>query len=618
MGSLQSYLLELSDRLDKQGKQICADAVDDLVKTASLQKLAQYVGVIGYVLKQNRAMGNCIRKKRAGSQSPMQEVVLDCLKEYQDGQDYHDTEWTSKYAQVIQHEPQQFDVAHLFFLSTVGDEGKISEHIEKVEKVAVMLEDNGIEEEVFASILGHLGTLGNLLSKDSETHSNFKLAAPRRGWWSRFWNPSDKGSFWSAFNPRRWSRDARERGQDLDAIQELDAILNDLSSITRITQQIKTQISRLKAEAEGYTAGSGRELPWTQQPAQEDVDVLQNVVQTIRGVELDDWNRSALVLQQLKHLLDNTPVQNEYNQQIFGRAEKSIDQIFSSMETVYAHINSIQESMQDLRTRQPILGRDVGLTEQGRRNPFAQGSPAEEYATLQEILERLYQNPMNSKAQWYAQKAHGRLWDKLRYINRESDEGMQSWLQTPAAGPQEYGDKYDQGLPDEEQPPEAVAEEVVNDKALGQLYDGLLPDMNRESFKYDDVIKILSWMSFIFKGEAQKTIRDFVEAIEKQKQMVGTPQVGEETTVAPTEDASEDIGDETAADRMLEELMGTESFRFDNSIIKMSDLVKIADIVDEIDGDVADILDEFIKEYKKPIIDLTFPEFSVPVKELQV
>jgi hypothetical protein len=125
-------------------------------------------------------------------------------------------------------------------------------------------------------------------------------------------------------------------------------------------------------------------------------------------------------------------------------------------------------------------------------------------------------------------------------------------------------------------------------------------------------------MSFIFKGEAQKTIRDFVEAIEKQKQMVGTPQVGEETTVAPTEDASEDIGDETAADRMLEELMGTESFRFDNSIIKMSDLVKIADIVDEIDGDVADILDEFIKEYKKPIIDLTFPEFSVPVKELQV
>ena len=605
MDSLQGYLLGLSDRLDRQGKQACADAVDDLIKTASLQKLAQYVGVIGYVLKQNRAMGNCIRKKRASSKAPMQEVVLDCLKEYQDGQDYQNTEWTSKYAQVIQHTPGDFDVAHLFFLSTVGDEGKISEHIEKVEKVAVMLDEEGVEEEVFASVLSHLGTLGNILSKDSETHANFKIAASPRGWWSRFWNPSEFGR-----NPRSWFKGVRERGQDLDAIQELDAILSDLSSVTRITQQIKTQMSRLKAEAEGYTAGSGRELPWTNQPAQEDVDTLQTIVRKIRELESEDWNRSALALQHLKHLLDNAPVQNEYNQQIFERAKKSTDQIFSSMEKVYEHINSIQENMQDLRTRQPILGRDPGLTGGGAKNPFGQITPAEEYATLQEILERLYQNPMNSKAQWYAQKAHGRLWDKLRYIERGSDESMQNWLKSPATGPKNYGDRYEEGLENtkEQSPAGADAEGAVIIPKLNSMYEKLLPDMNRSGFAYNDVVKILGWMASIFRGDAAQTIRDFINAMQVQKER-GKPAGAEENTGA--------ADDETAADRLLDGLAGTD-FRWTDSIIKTSDLVEIADMVDKVDKDVADILDEFIKEHKKPVIDLTFPDFSVPVKELQV
>jgi hypothetical protein len=582
MDSLQGYLLELSDRLDKQGKLACADAVDDLIKTASLQKLAQYVGVIGYVLKQNRAMGNCIRKKRAASKAPMQEVVLDCLKEYQDGQDYHDTEWTSKYAQVIQQEPQKFDVAHLFFLSTVGENDNINDHIDKVEKVAVMLEENGIQEEVFSSMLGHIGTLSNILSKDSATHANFKLAASPRGWWSRFWNPSGV-----SFNPRSWSRSVRERGQDLDAIQELDAILDNLTSVTRITQQIKTRIHRLQAESTGYTAGSGKELDWTRQPAQEDIDVIQTLTRKIGELQPEDWNRSLLALQQLNHLLENTPVHNEYNQQIFSRAKKAIAPIFASMETVYESISSIQEDMQSLRTRAPILGRASGLTDEGRRNPFGQVSPAEEYAVLQEVLERLYENPMNSKAQWYAQKAHGRLWDKLRYIERGSDTGMESWLQTPTM-PNDYGDTYeDETRETPETSGTPVAEESVDNEGVERLYneidteavDRVLADPNT----YSSILYLLGMLSDALQGNARQVISEFREALKQWKE-VGRSENNDESNP----------GDHV--DSLLNDLTAESSkFGLDKSVIQVSDLVKAADLIDEIDENVADILDEFIK-----------------------
>jgi len=48
---IKDHLIELADQLDKTGQTSCADAVDNLIKTAFLEKVAQYVRVIGYVLK---------------------------------------------------------------------------------------------------------------------------------------------------------------------------------------------------------------------------------------------------------------------------------------------------------------------------------------------------------------------------------------------------------------------------------------------------------------------------------------------------------------------------------------------------------------------------------------
>ncbi len=233
MDSLHEYLVKLSDTLDKEGKKECSDAVDGLIKASSVQKVAQYVGVIGYVLRQNRAMSNCVRKKRASSKGSMQDVVLDCLKEYQDGQNYQDTQWTSKYAQVIQTEPDKFDTSHLHFLSNIGSDNEIELHIDSIRKTAELFIENQVDEVLFNTMIEHISTFGEILNKEVKFRHPFKLAAaPNRGWWSRNWNPSELSA-----NPRSWSSKNRNRGADKDVQQSVSNISNMLSQVRGFINQ---------------------------------------------------------------------------------------------------------------------------------------------------------------------------------------------------------------------------------------------------------------------------------------------------------------------------------------------------------------------------------------------
>ena len=210
MQDLNPHLSDLGDKFDQAGKTVCADAIDNLIQSDSLNKVAQYVGVIGYVLKQQRAMGNCLRKKRAAaSDRAMQEIVLECLSEYQDGQDYHDTEWHSKYAQVITEHPADFDRSHLELLAQIASEQGINQHIENVENAAILLQENDEDADVVNQVLSHIQTFGGILQKEATSHYPFKLAAPSsRSRWSRFWKPN-QFNWW---NPMSWS--GRWRGGD--------------------------------------------------------------------------------------------------------------------------------------------------------------------------------------------------------------------------------------------------------------------------------------------------------------------------------------------------------------------------------------------------------------------
>jgi len=93
-------LLKLAEIADFHGKFDVADAItDNLIRSNSFTKIAQYVGVLNYVMKNTRCINNCVRQKRVSSNESMQQITMECLKEYQDSvSNLYDTDFISKYA----------------------------------------------------------------------------------------------------------------------------------------------------------------------------------------------------------------------------------------------------------------------------------------------------------------------------------------------------------------------------------------------------------------------------------------------------------------------------------------------------------------------------------------
>lgn len=162
------YFVALADTLDSEGFNKCAGLLDDAMSNNSIVKVAQYVGAIGYVLKQERAMSNCIRKKRVASSGSMQEVVLDCLKEYQDSQSYTDTEWTSKYAQVVKSLPDKFSSCHKDFIKEFATFNDIDKHIELVRTAQIFLSQHGKSDDILNQIIEGFDALNNLIEEKKE------------------------------------------------------------------------------------------------------------------------------------------------------------------------------------------------------------------------------------------------------------------------------------------------------------------------------------------------------------------------------------------------------------------------------------------------------------------
>lgn len=417
MQDLNKYLIMLSDKFDRQGKEVCANVVDDLIQSDSLVKVAQYVGVIGYVLKQNRAMGNCIRKKRAAAGNrAMQEVVLECLKEYQDGQDYHDTEWHSKYAQTITDRPADFDKLHLEMFAQWGQEADIQSHVEKVENAAVVLHENGAQDGTINQVLSHVETLGNILKKEASTNLPFKLAAPpsSRNLWSRLWTPSQ----YHWWNPASWGG-RWQRGEDQEVITEMSNVIEGIRNIAVTTQRMKMQINRLQSQVSGSMSGD---------PG------LNNIVQIINQLDPTDWNKNLLATQQLRTTLPYTPAVDPQQSQM---AMELVEDMANATNGIYDQIDDIQENMNRMRLRSPVRGRNSGLTGKGTKNPFGMSSPSEEFGVLERVLSKLYENPFSDEAMHYAQRMHARLDDRLRYIKKPDDKEVNDWLSNqPARQPQ--------------------------------------------------------------------------------------------------------------------------------------------------------------------------------------
>ncbi len=383
MEKISEQLIQLSDKLDKAGKTKCANAIDTLIEHQSLTKVAQYVGVIGYVLRQNRAMGNCIRKKRASSSGSMQEVVLGCLKEYQDGHQYHDTEWASKYAQVVQQFPDQFSTSHIDFLEALAEENNITQHIARVKQAQSMLREEKEQDTFINQIAFDLESLDRVLKEGDADHRPFKLAAPQspRSRWSRFWSPS-------------WSRG----GKDKDAQFEMDAVLESLMNIQGDIQQIRGGISQMRYYSR----------------AMQDPTILQE----LQSLSDTNWEQTTSGIHKLQQAL-GTFQQSDPTDGTALNLVQVTSQVEENIEQVFDEIKNVQQNMYNLRLRDPVKGRG------------SLKSATEEYGDLARTLDRLYINPLDERALHYSLKLHGRLEDTLNERAGAQDPSFNEWVNAP-------------------------------------------------------------------------------------------------------------------------------------------------------------------------------------------
>lgn len=361
MDKFTEHLIELSDSLDRSNKTKCANMVDDLIKSRSITKIAQYVGAIGYVLKQNRAMGNCIRKKRVANSGSMQDVVLDCLKEYQDGQKYDNNEWTNKYAQVIQQFPEHFESSYNDYIDIISSENDIPIHISNVKKTAEILKENGISDLLFDAVIKDIEVL---IRKGSDVSQRpFKVAAPPspRSRWSRMW-------------PGNWGK----RGQDKDTKFEMNKVLEGISDIARDGKQIKRHINSLKRISPNLSDN--------------------NLAQYINQLSNDNWQQISHINNFLTENLRN----DNYNDQVL--IEDFISGLNSSINHINQKVENVNEVMRNLRLRDAVQG------------------VSKQYAQLEKTLSRFFKNPLNEQSLYYAQIMHGRLEDALNNINYDYDE----------------------------------------------------------------------------------------------------------------------------------------------------------------------------------------------------
>lgn len=177
---ITEQIVKIANQLDDNDKKVCAELIDEnLLKTASLEKVAQYVGVIGYFLQQTRAMQNCIRNKRVASDGPMQKVIMNCLKEYQDSNQYtHDgmSEWTTKYAKLLDIDTANFKMAHLAIMAEAFDANEIAQHYDNLIKTSELLSENGESIDILDQVIDGYKTLTAVAKeeiKNGEISVNF-------------------------------------------------------------------------------------------------------------------------------------------------------------------------------------------------------------------------------------------------------------------------------------------------------------------------------------------------------------------------------------------------------------------------------------------------------------
>ena len=595
MVDINNHLIELADKLDKEGKTVCANAVDNLIKATSLDKVAQYVGVIGYVLKQNRAMCNCIRRKRAANDGSMQEVILACLKEYQDGQDYHDTKWTGKYAETIVNDPDKFNKAHLSLIAEIGRGEGLQKHINRVRKVSTVLKENDVDDDVINQVLSHIQVLGDMLRKEAAKARPFKVAADpgKKSRWSRFWeSPSNPFSSWY----KGWKEEDRMRGDDTELDRELDELTDKVMNISTLSDTMKEEVLHLKSQA--------RYIP--------DPEMSK----IISSLNPNDWNQVQFDIDKLQRSM------NQFDEFSATRpindAVRLSQKLGETKETIKASVADIRNLLQSLARRGAIQAR------REHRQPGQAESIAVELGMLRKVIRALGQNPLDERAHDYALHMISRLNDVLDPLEAgENPQGDKFPVDTDEeldnfGVHKEISDWMKPGMPDE---PTTGIESPVSTGVDPQNIDpsrikSIADNIRTRVGNAPDAANILHLIGLELMGSnlidrgLWNILVQVTEALKGNTIMPETeteapaPPTG--ATATPTTPVS---GESEISDSELERTLR----EFGAASEPM--LLKIADAVDEVSPDLAEVIDKYIREHGAIINLPEMPEFGVVLKE---
>ncbi len=124
MSNTLETLIEVANTLDNSNHTDWADSVDKVAKSFAMVKQAQYVGIQGYWIRNERCWSNCYRQKRASKpKTPTQEIWMECQKEYQEqlNKDYGD--W-DKYASTETNPIKQQDKLFKMAVNNRVDKGE--------------------------------------------------------------------------------------------------------------------------------------------------------------------------------------------------------------------------------------------------------------------------------------------------------------------------------------------------------------------------------------------------------------------------------------------------------------------------------------------------------------
>lgn len=605
MDKIASYLVPVADHMDSIGKPECANAIDNLIKTASMQKVAQYVGIIGYVLKQTRAIANCQRRKQAENKDrSKQELVMECLKEYQDSQDYHHTDWTEKYASFIQNNVDSFDDSHLNWINSIKVANNITEHVKMIKEAQLILNKNDIKDNMIEDLVSCMNSLNGVLSSEGQPENFFKVAgrwldrlrntdAPLSGkaspkkWWHNFTpskqeRPQSQRSRWS----RLFSPMIGRNNQDEDTIYEMQKIKQILGKINFLTQTARTDISRLKNESNISLS-------------QEQNEVVQQINSMINSLSDNNWAKTINDLKNIEKYYKEVVGATPELKQLFEKTQLLSNDLSENINDIYENVQQLQVQMNYLRNREPVMGRGDSTI-----------NPMEDFLKLEQILQNLYANPFDSQALLNAEKMHNSLWNKLRRIQAEPNPAAD---ESGAAAPTAVGGGTPAGAThggsaattEEPRPARTVMPEIrteVMEKAIAHA-----------GLSLDEAEQVFQNMSIVMPEEPYGPVFErIIETIENMKRKSTSPATPGGSPITGPPGHSE-INPDDHSDLLKRKFDDT----FEMSASNVTNMIKLSDSLDRIDPQLSDLLDKFLEDNVNKIIKNkeNFAEIPVLIKE---